>query len=129
MKNKLTFHHVAIKFHDIDSAVDFFLKFGFEIISHFKTRKGKTIICLEKDNFIIEACQSNSLPEEKGQLKHLAFKVDDIKRAVKELKKNGLRFVEEVTKSQDENGKTFYFAYFLGPENLKLELHQEEDEN
>ena len=59
MTNKLKFHHVAIKFRKIDKAIEFFeKKLGFRKISVFTTKIGKKVICLEKDNFILEVFET-----------------------------------------------------------------------
>ncbi len=129
MNSKLKFHHVAVKFKDIKRAIDFFKALGFKVISEFKTQKGKSVICLKKDGFIIEAFETFSDIESKGVMKHLAFSVDDIHSAVKELQNMGIKFIEETTRAEDADGKVFYFAYFLGPEGIKLELHQEGEGN
>lgn len=126
MPSKLKFHHVAIKFKKIDKAVKFFTKkLGFKTISVFVTKVGKKVICLEKDHFILEVFETFGLIEEGGFLKHLAFEVKNINQVVKDLKKKDIKFIEGPTRSRDEDGKVFYFAYFWGPESIKLELHQE----
>jgi len=128
MNNNLRFHHVAVKFKDIKKAVDFFKTLGFEIVSEFKTQKGKSVFCLKKNGFIIEAFETFNEVEHGGAMKHLAFSVHNIRSAVKELKELGIRFTEEITRAEDNDGKVFYFAYFIGPENIKFELHHEGEE-
>ena len=126
MKNKIVFHHVAIKFKEIDKAVKYFTKIlDFKIVTEFTTKNGKKVINLKRDSFVIEAFETFSELSDKGKLKHLAFSTNNIEQAVDELKSKGIVFTEKITKSIDEDGKVFFFTYFIGPECLKLELHQE----
>ncbi len=126
MQNKLYFHHVAMKFREFEKATKFFEDhFGFEVISIMKTKSGKRVASLKQNNFILEIFETFEEVHPGGPFKHLSFSVQDIRTMVKKLESKGIKFVEGVTESKDENGQDFCFAYFLGPESIKLELHEE----
>ena len=121
----MKFNKIGIKFIDIDTAADFFIKnLNFLLHSRLKTRTNKRIVCLEKDGFILEIFETKNRPLENGFLKLLSFEVGDIEKTVSFLKSNNIEIIEDATESCDDDGNKFFYAYFKGPESIKLGLFQ-----
>lgn len=122
----MIFNKIGIKFVDIDSAAKFFIeKLFFNQHSLLKTKTGKRIICLEKDGVILEIFETHKKINPGGFLKLLSFKVQNIEKTIEELKNKGVKIIEDVTMSSSLDGKKFCYAYFYGPESIKLGLFQE----
>jgi len=121
----MLFNKIGIRFIDIDYAVQFFITIlGFRQHSLLLTQNKKRIICIEKNNIVLELFETTEPFEKRGFLKLLSFEVDDIKKTINELRKKDVKIVEDITKSSDKNANKFLFAYFEGPESIKLGLFQ-----
>lgn len=78
---------------------------------------------LKSGNTVIELVYKNNFDfnELDGTVNHLAFKVNDIRRAIEELKEKGVKFQSDTPVLLDEK----YIVFFWGPFGEKLELVQE----
>ncbi|MBW4673469.1 MAG: VOC family protein [Desmonostoc geniculatum HA4340-LM1] len=121
-------HHIAIICSDYDRSKKFYVEtLGFSIIAEtFRTeRKSYKLDLQVGENAQIELFsfpnppQRFSSPEACG-LRHLAFKVDDIKQTVDYLKLQGVE--TENIRIDELTGKKFTF--FKDPDNLPLEIYE-----
>lgn len=120
-------HHVAIICSDYEISKEFYVeKLGFEIIREiYREERQSYKLDLKIGESQIElfsfpnAAKRPSYPEACG-LRHLAFEVNDIEEAVKELKGKNIQ-VEEV-RIDEYTGKKFTF--FNDPDGLPLELYE-----
>lgn len=121
-----TVHHIAIITKDYDQTIDFYVnKLGFNIIRENK-REDKQDIKLdlqlgdmELEIFIKPDAPLHPFPETAG-LRHLAFKVEDVEKTVKEL--NALGIETEPIHFDTFTGKKMTF--FKDPDQLPLEIHE-----
>ena len=120
-------HHVAIICSDYEISKEFYVeKLGFEIIREiYREERQSYKLDLKIGASQIElfsfpnSPKRPSYPEACG-LRHLAFEVNDIEEAVKELKGKNIQ-VEEV-RIDEYTGKKFTF--FNDPDGLPLELYE-----
>lgn len=120
-------HHIAIICSDKDLALDFYVnKLGFRIIrENYRPEREDWKIDLklneetEIELFIMKDHPQRLSPESYG-LRHLAFKVDDIELAVKELEAKGIAC--EPVRLDAFTGKRATF--FKDPDGLPLEIHE-----
>jgi glyoxylase I family protein len=121
-------HHVAIICSDYERSKDFYTRIlGLEIVSEvFRAERGSYKLDLRlPDGVQIELFtfpnppKRPSYPEACG-LRHLAFEVDDIDKAVAELGGHGV--VVEPVRVDPNTGKRFTF--FSDPDGLPLELYE-----
>mgnify|MGYP004472740387 FL=1 len=120
-------HHVAIICSDYEISKEFYVeKLGFEIIREiYREERQSYKLDLKLGESQIElfsfpnSPKRPSYPEACG-LRHLAFEVNDIEEAVKELKGKNIQ-VEEV-RIDEYTGKKFTF--FNDPDGLPLELYE-----
>lgn len=115
--------HLGILTKSTKISKDFYCNIlGFQ---HFRSYRDETreLTFLKLGNIIIELIykKDNDLNELDGTVNHLAFKVDDIQRAIEELKEKGIKFESNAPILLDEK----YIAFFRGPFGEKLELVQE----
>lgn len=123
-------HHIAIICSDYNKSLEFYCDIlGFELMSeHYRAEREsyKADLSLNGE-YVIELFSFPNPPErvngpEAAGLRHLAFKVADVKAAAAELKSKGIA-CEEV-RVDPYTGKAFTF--FRDPDNLPLELYAEE---
>ena len=120
-------HHVAIICSDYEISKEFYVeKLGFEIIREiYREERQSYKLDLKIGESQIElfsfpnSPKRPSYPEACG-LRHLAFEVNDIEEAVKELKGKNIQ-VEEI-RIDEYTGKKFTF--FNDPDGLPLELYE-----
>lgn len=125
--NLSTIHHIAIIVSDYELSKDFYVnKLGFSIIrENYRPERNDWKLDLQCGNIELEifgvvnppARVSN--PEACG-LRHLAFRVDDVEAAVKELEKLDIEC--EQIRTDEFTGKRMTF--FMDPDGLPLELHE-----
>ncbi|MCX8129484.1 MAG: VOC family protein [Clostridia bacterium] len=121
-------HHIAVICSDYKKSKDFYVNIlGLEIVRE-DYRRERTSYKLDlavNDNYQIELFsfenppQRPSYPEACG-LRHLAFEVDDIEEAIKEL--NEKNIAVEPVRLDGLTGKRFTF--FCDPDNLPIELYE-----
>ena len=120
--------HIAIISSDYQKAKDFYVdKLGFKVKREVERKdRDDFIITLEAPNGIeIELFIEKNPPRrvtrpEAAGLRHLAFRVQDIKESVEKLNKKGIE-TEEI-RIDPQNGKRMTF--FMDPDGLPLELHE-----
>ncbi|MGN7295857.1 SMU1112c/YaeR family gloxylase I-like metalloprotein [Ferdinandcohnia sp. SAFN-114] len=121
-------HHIAIICTDYERSKDFYVnKLGFTILNEtFRVDRDSYKLDLAVgDTYQIElfsfpdSSKRLSYPEAAG-LRHLAFEVDDIEEAVKEL--TAKKIIVEDLRIDEVTGKKFTF--FRDPDDLPLELYE-----
>lgn len=120
-------HHVAIICSNYEISKEFYVeKLGFEIIREiYREERQSYKLDLKLGESQIElfsfpnSPKRPSYPEACG-LRHLAFEVDDIEEAVKELKGKNIQ-VEEIRIDEYSEKK---FTFFNDPDGLPLELYE-----
>lgn len=120
-------HHVAIIVSDYQRAREFYVeKLGFPVLrENFREDRGDWKLDLkfgdgELELFSIPGAPPRpSYPEALG-LRHLAFRVDDIQTAVRELERRGIACEPIRWDSYTQKSMTF----FRDPDGLPLELHE-----
>ncbi|USF26602.1 hypothetical protein N510_001530 [Firmicutes bacterium ASF500] len=120
-------HHVAIIVSDYQKAKEFYVeKLGFPVLrENYRLDKGDWKLDLkfgdgELEIFAIPGAPPRpNYPEAQG-LRHLAFRVDDVERAVKELEAQGIEC--ELVRLDPYSQRRFTF--FHDPDGLPLELHE-----
>lgn len=121
-------HHVAIICSDYPQSKDFYTRIlGFEIIheTYRSERQSYKLDLKIDDNSQIElfsfteAPKRPSYPEAQG-LRHLAFSVDNIEKAIDHL--NSFNIETEPIRIDEITGKRFTF--FSDPDGLPLELYE-----
>lgn len=123
--------HIAIIVSDLDKAEDFYVnKLGFKVISKvYRKDRDDTILMLSigerEDAVKLEVFAEKNSPArvtnpEASGLRHLAFHVDDVEKAVSDLKEKGIVCEPVRMDPYTHNRMTF----FHDPDGQPLELHE-----
>lgn len=120
-------HHVAIIVSDYPRAREFYVeKLGFPVLrENFREERGDWKLDLQFGDSELEifaipgAPERLSYPEAQG-LRHLAFRVDDVEKAVEELERRGIPCEPIRMDPYSQRRMTF----FHDPDGLPLELHE-----
>ena len=120
-------HHAAIIVSDYERAREFYVeKLGFPVLrENFREERGDWKLDLrfgdgELEIFAIPGAPARpSYPEARG-LRHLAFRVEDVEEAVRELEARGIPCEPIRWDPYSEKRMTF----FHDPDGLPLELHE-----
>jgi lactoylglutathione lyase len=128
MVMKAKFTYVGIRVKDLEKSIDFYTKLlGMKVTGRGKVEqtRGETVgLVSEEDGFLLELNyyeKSSPYATEYTvgeELDHLAFKVDDLDRALEEARKAGYRTVLEMK----ANGGRW--AYIEDPNGIWIELFQ-----
>lgn len=120
-------HHVAIIVSDYEKSRKFYVEqLGLPIIrENYRQERNDYKLDLKVGNieleiFGMEKAPSRVTEPEACGLRHLAFKVDDIEKAVKWLNSRGIQ--TETIRMDEYTHKRMTF--FRDPDNLPLELHE-----
>ena len=122
-------HHIAIIGRNYNKTKEFYIeKLGFEIISeHHRVDKNDIIINVKKENVVLEIFIKEDAPlrppipnPEYTGLRHLAFKVKDVEKTLKEF--DSLKIVHQGLRYDDFDGEKM--AFFFDPDGLPLEIHE-----
>jgi len=121
-------HHIAIICSNYDVSKKFYTEvLGLKIVGEFyrEQRKSWKLDLALGDRYSIELFSFPDPPERVSRpeacgLRHLAFEVGDIEKAVNELKQKNI-FVEDV-RVDEFTGKRFTF--FADPDGLPIELYE-----
>lgn len=119
--------HVAIICSDYQKSKNFYVNIlGLEVLqeTHRLERGSYKLDLKVDDRYQIELFSFPNPPKrltnpEACGLRHLAFQVDDLNKAISELKQNGVE-IEAVRRDTARNGKRFVF--FRDPDELPIEL-------
>lgn len=122
-------HHIAIIGRNYNKTKEFYVKkLGFKIISEYhRVDKNDIIINVKKENVVLEIFIKEDAPlrppipnPEYTGLRHLAFKVKDVEKTLKEF--DSLKIVHQGLRYDDFDGKKM--AFFFDPDGLPLEIHE-----
>ena len=123
---KTKFYYVGIRVTDVQKSIDFYTKLlGMKVINRGKIEqtKGETIALQnEEGGFVLELnyyekdSPFNTAYTVGEGLDHLAFKVDDLDKALEETREAGYRVILEM---QSKEGK---WAYIEDPNGIWIEL-------
>jgi len=123
---KAKFTYVGIRVTNVQKSIDFYTKLlGMKVINRGKIEqtKGETIALQSQEGgFILELNYYEkdspfNTPYNAGEgLDHLAFKVDDLDKALEEARKAGHRVILEM---KSEEGR---WAYIEGPDGIWIEV-------
>ena len=121
-------HHIAIICSDYEKSKAFYTEsLGFGIMKEtYRKERGSYKLDLALDGaYVIELFSFPDPPErptrpEAAGLRHLAFTVNDLEAAVRELKEKGIE--TEPIRTDPLTGKRFTF--FFDPDKLPLELYE-----
>lgn len=122
-------HHIAIICSDYEISKDFYVnKLGFEVLAEVYREERKSykldlavngIYQIELFSFPDPTARP-SRPEATG-LRHLAFEVDDVERAINDLNLKGI-LTEPIRIDEFTNKK---FTFFTDPDGLPLEVYEQ----
>ena len=120
-------HHVAIIVSDYEKAKEFYVeKLGFPILrDNYRPDRGDWKLDLqfgdsELEIFAIPGAPARPNEPEAQGLRHLAFRVEDVEQAVKELESRGIECEPIRWDTYTQRRITF----FHDPDGLPLELHE-----
>ena len=122
-------HHIAIIGRNYNKTKEFYVKkLGFKIISEYhRVDKNDIIINVKKENVVLEIFIKEDAPlrppipnPEYTGLRHLAFKVKDVEKTLKEF--DSLKIVHQGLRYDDFDGEKM--AFFFDPDGLPLEIHE-----
>ena len=122
-------HHIAIIGRNYNKTKEFYVKkLGFKIISEYhRVDKNDIIINVKKENVVLEIFIKEDAPlrppipnPEYTGLRHLAFKVKDVEKTLKEF--DSLKIVHQGLRYDDFDGEKM--AFFFYPDGLPLEIHE-----
>ncbi len=121
-------HHIAIICSDYEKSKKFYTEvLGLEIIQEIfrKERQSYKLDLSLNGQYMIELFSFPNPPKrvsrpEAAGLRHLAFEVDDIERAVTELRKKNVEV--EPVRTDEFTGKRFTF--FADPDDLPIEFYE-----
>ena len=121
-------HHIAIIVSDIEKAREFYVeKLGFEVVreSYRKERDDWKLDLRVDEHTELEIFAEKNPPKRVNRpeacgLRHLAFRVESVEEAVKELAETGIECEPIRTDSFTGEKMTFFFD----PDGLPLEIHE-----
>lgn len=125
----LGIHHIAILTNDYEASKRFYTKvLGFQVLAetYRETRDSWKLDLALEGKYTLELFsfpdfrERASFPEAKG-LRHLAFAVEDVELAARELREKGVVQVEDI-RTDELTGKKFLFFY--DPNGQPLELYE-----
>jgi len=123
--------HLGVAVNDLDAALKFFTQ-GLPLeVTHTEDYQGMKIGFVPVGDSSIELLQDVSgssairkyLDKNGEGLHHIAFEVDDIHQAVKELKERGVKLIDE-TPRPGAHGMTIAFMHPKGTHGILMELVQ-----
>ena len=128
MAMKTRFTYVGIRVKDLEKSIEFYTKvLGMQVAGRgrIEQSKGDTVgLHTEGDEFILELNHYDqdspfNAPYEPGEgLDHLAFKVDNLEKALQEAKAAGYPTVQEMKTNESR------WAYIEDPNGIWIELFQ-----
>ena len=122
-------HHIAIIGTNYQKTREFYVeKLGFKLISeHIRIEKNDIILNVQQGDLVLEIFIKEDAPirpkmpnPEHTGLRHLAFRVDDVEKALKKF--DELDIVHEELRYDDFDNRKMPF--FFDPDGLPLEIHE-----
>jgi len=115
--------HIGIKTIEMEKAITFYTEvLGFEFIKRVKPGEVE-LAFLKLGETVIELVEVNDGKQfSDGVVNHIAFRVQDIFKAVEWLKGHNVVLINEEPRAMGEGRYNFFFR---GPSEEKLELYQE----
>ena len=120
-------HHVAILVSDYQRAREFYVeKLGFPVLrENFREERGDWKLDLKFGDGELEIFAIPGAPPRPGHpeargLRHLAFRVEDVEKAARELEERGVP-CEPIRRDPYTGGR---MTFFHDPDGLPLELHE-----
>ncbi len=120
-------HHAAIIVSDYGRAREFYVeKLGFPVLrENFRQERGDWKLDLKFGDGELEIFAIPGAPPRPGHpeargLRHLAFRVEDVEKAARELEKRGIP-CEPIRRDPYTGGR---MTFFHDPDGLPLELHE-----
>lgn len=116
--------HIGIKTIDMEKAITFYTEvLGFEFIKRIKPGDVE-LAFLKLGETVIELVEINDGKQfSDGVVNHIAFRVQDIFKAVEWLKSNKVNLINEEPRAMGDGQYNFFFR---GPSEEKLELYQKD---
>lgn len=124
----MEFNHVALGVNNLEESIEFYEKyFGFSVDKKYEKSTGCRFCFMKTQNFRIELFEFGdrkpSVDDQKDLrivgLRHLAFKVDNVKKTVDRLQESGLDFgpIEDGTSCK-------YYTFTTDPSGISIELYE-----
>ena len=120
-------HHIAIIVSDYERAREFYVeKLGFPVLrENFRQERGDWKLDLKFGDGELEIFAIPGAPPRPGHpeargLRHLAFRVEDVEKAARELEERGVP-CEPIRRDPYTGGR---MTFFHDPDGLPLELHE-----
>ena len=114
------FDHIHLISQDPVKTAEFYEKiFGATQISKRVLGNGRVIIKLNLNETKILVSKPTSDQADTG-LGHFGIRTNNLEKAVDELKAKGVKFTQEITEIQPG----FKISFFIGPENVSIELQE-----
>jgi lactoylglutathione lyase len=131
---EMMFYYTGIRVKDMDESIAFYTDImGMKLLERSKivTTKGEvaSLNSPGSDQILELNCYAEgspyAFPYVVGEgLDHLAFKVDDVKKTVEDMRNRGVTIALEPFVERSENGATGTLAYIEDPNGIWLELFQ-----
>lgn len=121
-----TQHHIAITCSDYEKTLAFYKKLGFDLVRRWRREvQGDYLTLLRCGDITLEVFENPTavkMPDGTVSpgLRHLAFRVEDVAKTVREL--NALGIETEPVREDKVNGGCL--SFFRDPDGLLLELHE-----
>jgi glyoxylase I family protein len=118
----MIFKHIAFPVKDLDSSVEFYVKFfGFKMVGKWEREGISAIQLKDKNDFMLELTFSpmaKLFSIERPETQHLGFVVEDLKTNIEYFKQEKVKIIQEI-----RPGITVKkFAFISDPNGLPIEL-------
>lgn len=86
------YDHIGVPTKDMEASTRFYESIGFKVA--FETNNNGIVKFFALKDVVIEVYEKDKTAGERGAVDHIALKVDDIEKAVDEVRKLGLKIIE-----------------------------------
>lgn len=125
-------YHIGIYTKDIEKSLEFYLEIlGFKkiwegMVDHPTGMIYAAVICSGEITIeLVRPVDLNMVSDKHGPIQHLAFKVNNLKETMKELKLKGIRVFPENIESLPTFYKGIHHTFICGPSGERIELLEE----